>query len=129
MPDGRIALDPSAFGGYNYRHHPESTAADRYGFMSIGRCDIASLAGKAADRMGKVPEIAKGLFLYQVQQGAVAKLAGFGFFLNRRLYSLAKRKTGNQRQGNRESSFFQRQEKHVFNSVACFEIQDFSSRF
>ena len=68
---GGIPADPVAFGGYDDGHDTETAPAGCHDFITIGRSRITAFACKATHRMSKIPEVSEGLFLHQVEEGAV----------------------------------------------------------
>src|SRR6476661_1438913 len=72
--NGCFARNPVAVGSYNNCHDAKPGTACCYCFVSIIINFVATLTRKAAHRMRKVPEVAKGLLLYQFYQCGIGKI-------------------------------------------------------
>jgi hypothetical protein len=68
---GLASADPAARAGGDDRHDAEARSARGDGVRPVERMDIAPVAHEPAHRMRQVPEAAKGLPLYQIEQGFV----------------------------------------------------------
>ena len=74
--DRRGAADPASGNADDDGHDAEAAAAGGHDLQAILRSDVATFSGEAALGMGKVPEIAEGLALHEVEQGIVVEIDG-----------------------------------------------------